>query len=299
MGSWGVGIFQNDSSADVRGHWREALMDGLDSEEATAYVLARHRELLADPEESRLFWLALAAAQSETGRLQPDVRDRALQIIAVGGDLDRWHESGSAAVNRRRRVLEQLASKLSGPQPKPARPRRSRPRTERRRGRRPDYPFEPKSNTWLEPGQFWGVPLSDGRYACGRVLALPDETDDLMSWGRSSKAFFAGLMGWCGEEPPAGEAIAGATLLEQGQAHIKTIRENGRFILGQRDLGLDNIVGLREVSHRGGGTVYLYEGARRLRPATREEAATLNVLSTWGFKVISVAAERYFVERRS
>ena len=36
----------------------------------------------------------------------------------------------------------------------------------------PKYPFEPRSNVHLRPGQFWGVPLSDGRWACGRVLAV-------------------------------------------------------------------------------------------------------------------------------
>ena len=39
----------------------------------------------------------------------------------------------------------------------------------------PKYPFEPKSNAHLMPGQFWGVPLSDGRWACGRVLAVQTE----------------------------------------------------------------------------------------------------------------------------
>ncbi|HZP14788.1 MAG TPA: hypothetical protein VFA96_03115 [Nocardioides sp.] len=41
----------------------------------------------------------------------------------------------------------------------------------------PEYPFEPKSNTYLVSGQFWGVPLSDGRWACGRVLAVKKESD--------------------------------------------------------------------------------------------------------------------------
>jgi hypothetical protein len=62
------------------------------------------------------------------------------------------------------------------------------------------------------------------------------------------------------------------------------------------DLGLDGIRGLREVTHRGGGTVMVYEGATPLRPATREEAATMPVFSTWGLKVISVLAERLFVK---
>ena len=67
------------------------------------------------------------------------------------------------------------------------------------------------------------------------------------------------------------------------------------MIIGCRDLGLDGIRGLREVTHREGGTVVLYEGATPLRPATRAEAASMPVMSTWGFKVISVLAERLFV----
>jgi len=50
------------------------------------------------------------------------------------------------------------------------------------------------------------------------------------------------------------------------------------------------------VTHRGGGTVMVYEGATPLRPATREEAATMPVFSTWGLEVISVLAERLFVK---
>ena len=44
----------------------------------------------------------------------------------------------------------------------------------------PEYPFEPKSNAHLLPGQFWGVPLSDGRWACGRVLAVKTQSDALI-----------------------------------------------------------------------------------------------------------------------
>lgn len=29
------------------------------------------------------------------------------------------------------------------------------------------YPFEPKSIAYLRAGQFWAVPLSDGRFGCG------------------------------------------------------------------------------------------------------------------------------------
>jgi hypothetical protein len=157
------------------------------------------------------------------------------------------------------------------------------------------YPFEPKSNAHLVPGQFWGVPLSDGRWACGRVIAVKAESD--AHFPGNSRTFLAALMDWAGDEPPTAERIAGGRVAAQGWAHVKTIQLNGRLILGCRDLRLDGIHGLREVTHRGGGTVMLYEGATALRPATREEAATMAVFSTWGFKVISVLAERLFVKR--
>ena len=52
--------------------------------------------------------------------------------------------------------------------------------------------------------------------------------------------------------------------------HVAAIRDTGRLIIGQRDLELDGIAGLREVSHRGGGTVWPYEGGLRLGQATAE-----------------------------
>jgi hypothetical protein len=36
------------------------------------------------------------------------------------------------------------------------------------------YPFVPRSNAKFRPGQFWAIPLPDGRFACGRVLGAED-----------------------------------------------------------------------------------------------------------------------------
>ena len=136
--------------------------------------------------------------------------------------------------------------------------------------------------------------MSDGRWACGRVLAVKPKADAYFPG--NSRMFLAALMGWHGDESPAADAIADRQVVAQGWAHVKSIRLNGQLILGCRKLELDGIRGLREVTHRAGGTVMLYEGAIPLRPATAEEAAALPVLSTWGFNVISVLAERLFVK---
>jgi hypothetical protein len=155
------------------------------------------------------------------------------------------------------------------------------------------YPFEPKSTALLEPGQFWGVPLSDGRFACGRVLAVPRAPDPFIPV--SSRIFLAGLHDWVGDAPPTTHDIAGAGLLAQGFVHILAIRKHGGRVLGMRPLEADRIVPDRWLSHAGGGTVWVYEGATRLHHATAADA-DLPIVSTWGYSVISVIAEQYFVE---
>ncbi|HKH31574.1 MAG TPA: DUF4259 domain-containing protein [Gaiellaceae bacterium] len=126
MGAWGTAIFSDDTAQDVRDEWREAVLDGLSAEEATARLVKSFDDYLGDDEDTEtLFWMALAAAQFETGRLLAEVRDRALAMIEGGGDVARWREDGDEVLARQReRVLERLAAKLRGPQPKPKRLRR-------------------------------------------------------------------------------------------------------------------------------------------------------------------------------
>jgi hypothetical protein len=126
VGAWGTAIFSDDTALDVREEWREAVLEGLSAEEATARLMQSFDDHRGDDEDTeKLFWMALAAAQFETGRLLPDVRDRALEIIDRGGDVHRWQEDGDdVSAGQRARVLERLAAKLRGPQPKPKRLRR-------------------------------------------------------------------------------------------------------------------------------------------------------------------------------
>jgi hypothetical protein len=130
MGAWGTGIFSDDTAQDIRDEWRDAVMEGVDAEQATKRLVESFSYLLEDATDAekyneKLFWMALAAAQMETGRLVPHVRDRALEIIDSGGDVARWLEDGDAeSARRRERVLQRLAERLRGPQPKPKRIRR-------------------------------------------------------------------------------------------------------------------------------------------------------------------------------
>jgi hypothetical protein len=121
MGSWGTAIFSDDVAADVRADWREGILDGETPEELTAKLVSSHEADTEDTDDETVFWLALAAAQHETGRLTPDVRDKALEIIASGSDVARWEAEDPALAKQRERVLSRLQHKLVRPQPTPKR----------------------------------------------------------------------------------------------------------------------------------------------------------------------------------
>jgi hypothetical protein len=96
------------------------------------------------------------------------------------------------------------------------------------------YPFVPKTTAHLAAGQLWSIPISDGRFGCGRVLRIdPDR-----AYG--ARVLFVGaILDWIGDEPPTPEAIAGRPALSIGVAHVRSVRENGGEIVGERPLELD------------------------------------------------------------
>jgi hypothetical protein len=122
MGTWGPGVFADDFASDVRGDWREVLEDGVDAAEATRRLITKyHADVDApDDDDGPIFWFALAAAQAATGRLQPDVANKALALIDAGGDVARFARDGGERLGRQRAAkLEELARTLRGPQRSP------------------------------------------------------------------------------------------------------------------------------------------------------------------------------------
>ena len=98
------------------------------------------------------------------------------------------------------------------------------------------YPFVPRSNVHLEPGQLWSVPLRDGRFGCGRVLAI----DRSAAYG--GRTLFTGaLHDWVGTDAPTSAAIAGSPVIAVGRAHVRVIADGGGEVLGMRPLGVDGI----------------------------------------------------------
>ena len=112
---WGTGLFSDDVACDIRDHYRQLLEDSVEDSAAMRLTLEKFAGYLEEPDSVAL--IAFAVTQSKLGRLEPDVRDRALAIIDAGADLAVWDRENPKLVPKRRAVLEKARAQLTGPQP--------------------------------------------------------------------------------------------------------------------------------------------------------------------------------------
>lgn len=154
MGASGVKIFDDDLAADIRDLYREHLKYGKSNEKATALLQEQFEEVLGSEEES-VFYLALANVQWEYGNLEAPIRQRALEIIANGSDLQRWNDDPKLA-KQRQKILETLAETLNTTNPKPKKVTRKK---------------EPLRSPW-ETGDVFAYRMENGQYILLRVIAV-------------------------------------------------------------------------------------------------------------------------------
>jgi hypothetical protein len=117
MGTWGTGLYSDDTTTEVRDEFRSHLASGLPPTEAEARVLARHKSLLDDHHVACLVFFALADVEWRLGCLSNPVRQRALDLLGRNGDLEQWAAEAPRDVPARRRTLNALRERLLSPQP--------------------------------------------------------------------------------------------------------------------------------------------------------------------------------------
>jgi hypothetical protein len=112
MGTWGAGIFDNDTAGDVRLDFEDALAAGLSVFEATWRILrTREQDGALDHDEGPPIYLALAALQMDHGELDADIRAHALAAIGAESEtVDEWF--GPEIQAARRQALEAFRQQL-------------------------------------------------------------------------------------------------------------------------------------------------------------------------------------------
>jgi hypothetical protein len=171
VGTWGTGIFDDDTAADARDQWVQLLKDGVAPKEATKTVFGIYSD--DDP----VVVLALAATQWTWGRIDQGVKKRALQMIRDRSALRDWSDARARELK-----LRALEEKL---QSTPPAPRAIRIVT------------APKD--WA-PGEILAWKVMDGRRALMRVV----ETDATYGKAPGPKCE---LLDWYGAKLPTTREI--------------------------------------------------------------------------------------------
>jgi len=117
MGTWGTAIFSDDLASDIKSEFRDKIGFGKTSLEATEELLRDYSDEIQDSDESSVFWLSLALTQWNIGRLLENVKEKALEIIENGQDLEKW-KGDEKSFKKRKLVLEKLKEQLLSEQPK-------------------------------------------------------------------------------------------------------------------------------------------------------------------------------------
>jgi hypothetical protein len=136
-------------------------------------------EVISDPDDGPVFWLALAQAQWECGALESDVQLKVEDIVQKGLGLDRWAEGAAPALQERRKSLSDFLLRIKTP------PEVIRGRTPRK-----------ESPPVFAPGVCLSVQLPNGEFGAALVLRAKQENKE---FGMN----LVGLLAYRGKDKPA------------------------------------------------------------------------------------------------
>ena len=117
MGAWGPGLYSDDTTMDVRDDFRAHLESGLSPAQAEKAILEGCDDALESHEVECLVYFALADTEWKYGCLSRRVKQRALKLLADGGDVKYWEADSPNNAKKRSKALAALASRLSAPPP--------------------------------------------------------------------------------------------------------------------------------------------------------------------------------------
>jgi hypothetical protein len=100
MGAWGPAIFSDDIAQDIRTEYKYLLMYRSD-EESEQKIFDEFYSDLTNSDEESVFWFALALCEWKYGRLTDKVKNKALEFISNGEDLERWRDEGQQVLKKR------------------------------------------------------------------------------------------------------------------------------------------------------------------------------------------------------
>lgn len=115
MGTWGINLYDDDTTLDVRDAYIEKIKNRKTNEDTMKEMLEEFTDIL-ESEEKQLFWFALADTQWNLGRLNEYSKQEAIKYIDNEIDLIKWKQDTNL-YKKRKQILKDLKLKLLSKQP--------------------------------------------------------------------------------------------------------------------------------------------------------------------------------------
>ena len=210
MGIWGAAILSDDVAEDVSFRYKDLLGENYSNEEASKVVIKEFQHEL-DDEEITVFWLSFALIQWKLGRLQEEVKHKAIEIIDSGVDLERWEEDPKLH-KKRESVLLKLKEQLQSPQSPAKR-----------------IPKRFVTETFLKAGDAISYELVSGNFILLKVIGIIEQ-------GTGDKYPLFEICDWIGKEIPPKKQVSELELRkwtwENGHQELNAL---AIFPAGKRD----------------------------------------------------------------
>ena len=120
MGTWGTGIYGNDTAEDVRELCNE-IFPLVSVEEGNRIVFREFKDILEDDlidDDYASFWYSLADWQWKHGILCEDIRMKTIQLLNDHAGIQDWEESARKSdVRKRKAVMDRLKFQLQNTMP--------------------------------------------------------------------------------------------------------------------------------------------------------------------------------------
>ena len=126
MGTWGYGLYDNDTALDIKDEFEDLIKVGKSSRDITNKLIDDYQSMMGDPDDEPVFWFALADTQCNCGMLLPDVKEKAIDWIKRKETQLNDHNVLINTGFPSRKELEALKAKLLSPQPPAKKTRQKR-----------------------------------------------------------------------------------------------------------------------------------------------------------------------------
>lgn len=113
MGTWGPKLYEDDVAQDIKETYEELVKTEKDNEKIIKEICSIFKEELEDQDEKSVFWMVLADLLYKQKRLTKYVKEKALEEIERGENLERWkNEASKDDYIVRKKEIETLKEKL-------------------------------------------------------------------------------------------------------------------------------------------------------------------------------------------